>query len=37
MNGNGKLYDLDGTLKFEGEFLNNKINGKCKEYHEMVN
>ena len=33
-NGNGilKEYYRDGKLKFEGEYLNGKINGKAKEY-----
>ena len=26
-------YDWDGTLKFEGEYLNGKRNGKGKEYY----
>ena len=31
-NGKGKEYDIDGKLKFEGEYLNGKKNGKGKEY-----
>jgi len=30
-NENGK-YDFNGILKFEGEYLNRKRNGKGKEY-----
>ena len=34
INGNGKIkeYNDNGTLKFEGEYLNGKRNGKGKEY-----
>jgi antitoxin component YwqK of YwqJK toxin-antitoxin module len=32
-NGKGKEYYKDGTLKFEGEYLNGKRNGKGKEYY----
>ena len=31
-NGKGKEYYDDGKLKFEGEYLNGKRNGKGKEY-----
>ena len=30
INGKGKEYKEEGKLKFEGEFLNGKRNGKCK-------
>ena len=35
INGNGKFkeYNDDGNLKFEGEYLNGKRNGKRKEYY----
>ena len=35
INGNGKVkeHDLDGNLKFEGEYLDGKRNGKGKEYN----
>ena len=35
INGNGKVkeYDEEGQLKFEGEYLNGKKNGKGKEYY----
>ena len=34
INGNGKVkeYDYKGKLRFEGEYLNGKMNGKGKEY-----
>ena len=34
-NGNGKEYDNNGVLKFEGEYLNGVRNGKGKEYNLM--
>ena len=35
INGNGKVkeYNINGTLSFEGEYLNGKKNGKVKEYN----
>ena len=33
-NGKGKEYYNDGTLKFEGQYLNCQKNGKGKEYYE---
>ena len=33
-NGQGKEYNGNGQLIFEGEYLNGKINGKGKEYDE---
>ena len=38
INGNGKVkeYDLYGKLKFEGEYLNGKKNGKVKEFFLLV-
>ena len=33
LNGKGKEYYKDGTLKFEGEYLNGKRNGKGKKYY----
>ena len=32
INGNGKVKEFNGKLKFEGEYLNGKRNGKGKEY-----
>ena len=31
--GKGKEYDIDGKLKFEGEYYNGERNGDGKEYH----
>ena len=33
LNGKGKEYGENGKLKFEGEYLNGKRNGKGKEYY----
>ena len=33
-NGKGKLYNKDGILIFEGDYINGKRNGKGKEYNE---
>ena len=33
MNGKGKEYWYEGTLIFEGEYLNGQRNGKGKEYY----
>ena len=32
----GKEYEADGILKFEGEYLNGKRNGKGKEYENGI-
>ena len=32
INGQGKEYNWNGELLFEGEYLNGKIHGKIKEY-----
>ncbi len=31
---NGKVKEYDDELTIEGEYINGKINGKVKEYHE---
>ena len=36
-NGNGKEYDYNGKLEFEGEYLNGEKNGKGKDMIIMVN
>ena len=32
-----KKYDYNGNLKFQGEYLNDKRNGKGKEYYDNGN